>query len=111
MSDTTTPSPDENLDEALSQDSSAPTVHDPSPDDSVSRGKSALWIVAGVAVFVVCCIIQGACGSSMFSGSYYSNGWVSDILINLTFWPGWIASIGLVLMGLAGVFLGGSKKS
>lgn len=56
-------------------------------------------IVGGVAVFVVCWIVQVTMGdSSMFSMTYADRGFLQGILVNATFWPGWI---------LTGAFIGG----
>lgn len=58
-------------------------------------------IVGGIAVFIVCSIIQGAGGSSMFSQSYYppDNAFM-DLLMNLTWWPGWIVTVVLIIGGV-----------
>jgi hypothetical protein len=58
-------------------------------------------IVGGIAVFIVCSIIQASGGSSMFSQSYYppDNAFI-DLLMNLTWWPGWIATLGLIIAGV-----------
>jgi len=79
-------------------------------DRSTSRKGGVITIISGVAVFVVCCIVQAACGSSMFSRSYYSTGVVSDILINITWYPGWTVSILLVCSGVVALFIP-KKKS
>ncbi|WP_406832830.1 hypothetical protein ABEG17_08410 [Pedococcus sp. KACC 23699] len=56
---------------------------------------------AAAAVFIVCCIVQAACGSSMFSTSYADPGSVvKDLLLNVTFWPGWAITVGLALRGV-----------
>ena len=58
------------------------------------------YIGAGVAVFIVCSIIQGLAGSSMFSNYYTSTGFVLDLLVNVTFRPGWLATVGLIATGV-----------
>lgn len=56
-------------------------------------------IVGGLAVFVVCWIVQATMGdSSMFSMTYADRGFLQGLLVNVTFWPGWI---------LTGVLIGG----
>lgn len=66
-----------------------------------SRASGLKMLVAGVAVFVVCAIIQAACGSSMFSTSYSDSGsTLKELLINVTFWPGWMLTVALVLGGV-----------
>jgi len=91
--------------EATDQVNSQPTSTD---DASSSRKGGVIIIISGVAVFVVCCIVQAACGSSMFAQSYYSTGVVSDILINITWYPGWAISILLVCIGVVALLM--SKK-
>ncbi len=54
---------------------------------------------AAAAVFILCSLVQGAFGSSMFDTSYRDPGIVGTILINLTFWPGWIGTVGLAVFG------------
>ena len=63
------------------------------------RRKGGLLIAAGIAVFIVASIIQAVLGSSMFSSSYTSTGLVQDLLINVTFWPGWLLTIALIIAG------------
>lgn len=54
------------------------------------------------AVWIVCFIIQAACGASMFSTSYADPGSaIKDFLINVTFWPGWGVSGALAFRGVA----------
>ena len=72
------------------------------------------FIVAGVGVFIVCCIIQALCGTSMFSTTvpvrYTTTGAVQYFISSLTFYPGWGVSILLVIAGLIGLFIGDKKK-
>lgn len=64
-------------------------------------GLSAGALFGGaVAVFIVASIIQAACGSSMFSSSYASTSLVQDLLINVTFLPGWLLTAALALAGV-----------
>jgi hypothetical protein len=58
-------------------------------------------IVGGIAVFIVCSVIQGAVGSSMFSQSYVppDNAFM-ELLLNLTWWPGWVVTLGLIIGGV-----------
>jgi len=69
---------------------------------SSSPGVGIGMIVGAVAVFVICSIIQGAAGSSMFTQSFYSTGnALLDTLVSISWWPGWIASVGLLIGGIA----------
>jgi hypothetical protein len=63
-------------------------------------------MVGGVVVFIVCSIIQAAFGSSMFDGSYYPSqvGIIGALLINFTFWPGWLVTLGCIVGGIAAMF-------
>jgi uncharacterized membrane protein len=75
--------------------------------------KGLPMIGLGVVVFIVCSIIQAVFGSSMFDGSYYPSraGFLGAILINLTFWPGWMATILSILGGIGSMFKSpGSEK-
>lgn len=59
-------------------------------------------IAGGIAVFIVCWIVQATMGdSSMFSMSYVDRGFVQGLLVNVTFWPGWFFTIGLIGAGAA----------
>lgn len=60
-----------------------------------------MMIGAAVVVFIICSVIQAACGSSMFSNTYSSStGLIKTLLLNVTFYPGW----GLTaLLGLGGI--------
>jgi hypothetical protein len=65
------------------------------------RSRGVGLILAGVAVFVVCSIVQAAGGSSMFSRSYLSShDFVMDLLMNITWWPGWVLTVGLIVSGV-----------
>ena len=72
---------------------------------NLKGSRSGLAMIGiGVGVFVVAQIIQMIFGSSMFSDSYYMSydfgGIIAAILINLTFYPGWLISIGFVVLGV-----------
>lgn len=58
-------------------------------------------ILAGIGVFIFCSIIQAAGGSHMFTRSYIppDNG-LLDFLMNITWWPGWIITGGLIVGGI-----------
>lgn len=61
----------------------------------------AAKIAGGIAVFIVSSIIQATMGgSSMFSMSYVDRGFLAGLLVNVTFWPGWIFTVGLVGSGI-----------
>lgn len=63
--------------------------------------KGALLISSSMAVFIVCSVIQGVAGSSMFSSSYRADiNAILDFLVNVTFYPGWIATALLLLYGV-----------
>jgi hypothetical protein len=72
--------------------------------DTSARAVGALLIGGAAAVFTVCSIVQGMGHSSMFSTSYPppSSGFL-DLLMNLTFFPGWMATVGLGLLGFKGL--------
>lgn len=69
---------------------------------SSRSGQAGGLILAGIAVFVVSSIVQSTMGdSSMFSMSYVDRGFVQGLLVNVTFWPGWIVTVGLIGSGVA----------
>jgi len=73
--------------------------------------KGWAMIGGGVAIFVVCSIIQALADSSMFSMSYYETGnFVIDMLVNVTFYPGWILTVILILAGIVSL-LGKGKAA
>jgi hypothetical protein len=68
--------------------------------DKLGRGSRAglgLALLAGAAaVFVVCALAQSAAGSSMFSSSYPADdSLIQSLLANVTFYPGWLATLAL----------------
>lgn len=67
-----------------------------------SRSKSAaLGFGGGIAVFILCSIVQAVGGSSMFQTEYYKpDNLLLDIAMNVTFYPGWGITILLLLKGV-----------
>lgn len=65
-----------------------------------------MYIGLAVGVFILCSIVQAIVGnSSMFSTAFETNGDpISRALVQLTFWPGWLATLGLALKGLSSFF-------
>lgn len=82
-----------------------------SPDQGF--GKSAAvgigYLAAAAALFLVCSLIQAYGGSTMFNTRYRDQGFLKGLLVNLTFYPGWIGTLLLAGAGLVGLF-GGFKK-
>ncbi|MDR1016480.1 MAG: zinc-ribbon domain-containing protein [Coriobacteriales bacterium] len=57
-----------------------------------------ILLAAAVVVFLICNVCQGLGGSSMFSTRYTNAGDLgTSLLVNLTFYPGWIITIALVV--------------
>lgn len=72
------------------------------------KNKSYAYIAGGIAVFIVCSIIQATGGSSMFSNSYMPpDSAFLDLLLNVTFWPGWILTVGLIVQGVKDLLMSG----
>ena len=72
----------------------------PPSNASGSKSKGALVIAAGVGVFIVCSIVQGIGGSSMFESSFQDpDNFLLELLMQVTFWPGCLATGALVLLG------------
>lgn len=67
-------------------------------------------LIAAVALFGVCSLVQNAYGTSMFDSSYIDPGGVGELLITATYWPGWLGSGVLALRGLVDIFSNPSKK-
>lgn len=66
--------------------------------------KATAYAVGAVVVFIVCSIVQAAGGSSMFSASYSEpDSALLDIAMNITFWPGWLVTAGMLLAAGAAV--------
>lgn len=56
--------------------------------------KVAAYVGAAIAVFIICSLVQTAGDSSMFSQGYYEpDSAILDIAMNVTFWPGWLATV------------------
>lgn len=70
-----------------------------------ARSKRALlYVVGAVTVFVICCAVQAAGDSSMFSTSYPDpENALLDVAMNVTFWPGWLLT-GALLLKAGAVF-------
>lgn len=71
-----------------------------SSQSSGGPGKGLLLILLGVVVFIICSVIQAQAGSSMFSSTYYRSGGIMDTLVTLTWEPGWVATIALIIAGI-----------
>lgn len=78
--------------------------------DSKSLLNSLSFIGAAVGVFIVCSLVQGAFGSSMFTSTYSDPGLIGSLLIKLTFMPGWALTILLAGMGLLSAWATLSKR-
>ena len=62
-------------------------------------------------VFGVASFLQAVFGdSSMFDESYARNGLISDLIINITFYPGWVITVGLSFMGIVALFGNKTKR-
>lgn len=57
-------------------------------------------LAAGATLFGLCSWVQHHYGSSMFESSYVDPGLLGEILINITFWPGWLGTIALAGTGV-----------
>ena len=78
-----------------------PTAVSAGPSKNRSPVAGIILIAAAVVVFAVCSIIQGQAGTSMFTQQFYPTGNSGlDTLVQLTWWPGWIATVGLLLSGI-----------
>ena len=70
---------------------------------SGQRGKGLMMgvglLAAAAALFGVCSAVQGAYGSSMLAASYSDPGLLGELLINVTFWPGWLGTVVLAGSG------------
>jgi hypothetical protein len=64
-------------------------------------GVGIATIVGGVGLFVLCSVIQASWGqSSMFSASYVRpESGFQDLMITMTFYPGWVMTAVLVITG------------
>lgn len=67
---------------------------------STRRVGGITLIIAGIGVFALCAVIQAALGTSMFSSRYTQTSTSAGIIVNLTFWPGWVATCLLIASGI-----------
>ena len=75
------------------------------------RGTGLALVAAAFGVFIVCSLIQAAGGSSMFSASYADpDNFLLGLLMNVTFYPGWLLTGALTLGGL-GLMVSGGETS
>ena len=73
---------------------------------SKEKKSGIVCIVGGVIVFIICSIIQGIGGSSMFATEYYvPDSALLDTLMNITFYPGWAITVGLIILGIRILFM------
>jgi hypothetical protein len=80
--------------------------------DTRGTSDSVTKIAAGAAVFAVCWMIQATMGdSSMFSMGYTERGFFQGLLVNVTFWPGWLATVALIGSGVAEMMDSGNPNS
>ncbi len=71
------------------------------------RAIGAVLLVGAVVVFIVCSVVQAAGDSSMFSASYVEpDSAVLDLLMQVTFWPGWILTAALAFGGVRKLLTG-----
>jgi len=66
------------------------------------RNRSGWFFIAGgIAIFAICSFIQANAGSSMFSLTYAATeDAVLKTLVNVTFVPGWVLTVGLITLGV-----------
>jgi hypothetical protein len=80
--------------------------------NSVSVSKPLILIGLGVGVFIICSIIQGFYGSSMFDNYWYppysGPEWLHSLIVDVSFGGGWIATLALIFAGIKAFF--SSKK-
>jgi hypothetical protein len=72
---------------------------------STSASSNPIGMIAGgVAVFVGCSIVQAAGGSSMFESTFDDpDNAALAILMQVTWWPGWIVTVLLIGGGVLGL--------
>lgn len=77
----------------------------PAEDEPPSNGPSSVVLIgAGIAVFIVCSIVQSAGDSNMFTTSFEDPGNAFlALLMQLTWWPSWIATVLLIGAGVVGM--------
>jgi hypothetical protein len=70
-------------------------------DSGTGRAKGLLILGAAAAVFVICSIVQAMGDSNMFSTSYaVPDSAIVELLMNVTFYPGWILTVSLAALGI-----------
>ena len=77
---------------------------------SKSLGTGVGLLVAAAALFGVCSLVQHAFGSSMFDSKYSDVGLMGGLLLNITWWPGWLGTILIGGLGVLTIFGSLSKK-
>lgn len=83
------------------QDSHGPISSAPSTSSSADGWKGWAYIGGAIAVFVVCSIVQGMAGSSMFTTTFETpDSLILESLVQLTFWPGWLLTLCLAATGV-----------
>ena len=75
------------------------------------RAEVAIWLASAAAVFAVASIVQAAGGSSMFSTTYPDRGFFMSLLMNATFWPGWLGMALCVIFAAQRLFSEDSEES
>jgi hypothetical protein len=72
-----------------------------SKQQSANKTQGIISLCGGVGIFIIASIIQGIGGSSMFSLTYHQpDSVILNILMKISFWPGWILSVLLILGGI-----------
>ncbi|MFZ2501838.1 MAG: hypothetical protein WAW88_04065 [Nocardioides sp.] len=70
-----------------------------------------LLIGMGVGIFALCSVIQAMGGSSMFEQEYQVPGNIlMDLLMQVSWWPGWIATLAFVGLGVLQLIGGKSSE-
>lgn len=76
------------------------------------ESSAMLRIAAGGAVFFVASVVQATMGDShMFSMTYTDRGALASLLVNATFFPGWLLSLALVGTGVGQILDGSAGKA
>lgn len=71
----------------------------------VGRDRGFKFLGIAVAVFVGCSIIQALGGSHMFTNAYTEpDSFFLGLLMQLTWWPGWLATAYFALFGAAMIY-------
>ena len=88
----------------MSQNQTTPNQSTPKKSGP-DYGLGLLCLAGAVGVFIVCSIIQGIGHSNMFSMSYPEpDNVLVGLLLNVTFYPGWLLIGSLVMYGVASFF-------